>query len=147
MKLHVLAVIGRRSLPSVIEATLIPAGIFYLCLVHFGPGTAMIASLSWSYGAVVRHLLVDGRVPAILGLAVLGLSVRTLFGITSGTFIYFLQPIVTTLALAAAFIASLCIGRPIIARLAHDFCPLSPEIASRSSVVRLFSRLTWLSSR
>jgi uncharacterized protein DUF3159 len=143
-RLHVLTIIGRRSLPSLVEATLFPAVLFYVCLVHFGDGVAMIAALSWSYGAVVRRLLFGRHVPAILTLAVLGLTVRTLLGLTTGTFVYFVQPIMTTLALAAAFLVSVCIGRPLIARLAHDFCPLSPEITSRSSIKQLFSRLTWL---
>ena len=143
-RLHVLSVIGRRSLPSLIEATLFPAALFYVCLVSFGEAVAMIAALSWSYGAVARRLAFGQPIPAILALATLGLTVRTLLGLTSGTFIYFVQPVMTTLALAAVFLVSLCLGRPIIGRLAHDFCPLSPEIANRSSVLRLFSRLTWL---
>ena len=118
--------------------------LFYVCLVHIGPGVAMIAALSWSYGAVVRRMVFDGRVPAILWLAVLGLTVRTLLGVMSGTFIYFLQPVMTTIALAAAFLASLWVGQPIIGRLAHDFCPLSPDIASRASIKLLFSKLTLL---
>ena len=36
------------------------------------------------------------------------------------------------------------VGRPIIGRLASDFCPLSPEIANRPAVLRLFSGLTLL---
>ena len=143
-KLHVLAVIGRRSLPSLIEATLFPAVLFYVCLVHFGPGVAMIAALSWSYGAIARRVLSGKPVPAVLVLAVLGLTTRTIFGVMSGTFIYFLQPVVTTLALSVVFLASLWIGRPIIGRLAHDFCPLSPEIASLPSIERLFAVLTVL---
>jgi hypothetical protein len=143
-RLRVLAVIGRRSLPSLIEATVFPAVLFYVCLVHFGPAIAMIAALSWSYGAVVRRLVFDGRVPAILCLATLGLTVRTVFGFASGTFVYFLQPVMTTLALAAVFLGSLCIGRPIIGKLAHDFCPLSPDIACRPSIKRLFGKLTLL---
>jgi uncharacterized membrane protein len=142
--LHVLGAVGRRSLPSVVEATLLPAALFYVCVTHFGPTVAMIAALSWSYGAVARRVMFRRRVPAILALATLGLTARTAIGLMSGTFIYLLQPVVTTLALAAAFLASLWVGRPIISRLAHDFCPLSPEIASRPSIKRLFSRLTLL---
>jgi intracellular septation protein A len=143
-KPRVLAVLGRRSLPSLLEATVIPAVIFYVFLVNVGPGAAMLAVLAWSYGAVVRRLVSGRRIPAILMLAVLGLTVRTIFGIMSGTFIYFLQPVVTTLALAAVFLGSLMFGRPIIGRLAGDFCPLSPEIANRPAVLRLFSGLTLL---
>lgn len=143
-KWHVLGEVGRRSLPSVLEATLVPAAVFYLCVTHWGPTIAMIAALSWSYGAVVRRVMFRRHVPAILALATLGLTARTGLGLMSGTFIYLLQPVVTTLALAAVFLASLCVGRPIIGRLAHDFCPLSPEIASRPSIKRLFNRLTLL---
>jgi hypothetical protein len=143
-KLHVLRVLARRSLPALIEATVIPAIVFYLCLVFIGPGVAMLAVLSWSYGAVVRRRLFRQRIPAILMLAVLGLTVRTVLGILSGTFIYFLQPVVTTLVLSGTFLGSLYFGRPIIGRLAHDFCPLSPDIASRPAIVRLFSGLTLL---
>jgi uncharacterized membrane protein len=141
---HVLVAVGRRSLPSVAEATVLPAALFYACVVHFGPMIAMIAALSWSYGAIVRRVMFGRRVPAILALATLGLTARTALGLMSGTFIYLLQPVVTTLAVAVAFLASLWVGRPIIGRLAHDFCPLSPEIASRPSIKRLFNRLTLL---
>jgi hypothetical protein len=131
-------------LPSLIEATVLPAVLFYVCLVYVGPGVAMLAVLSWSYGAVVRRLVFGHRIPAILMLTVLGLTVRTAVGILSGTFIYFLQPVLTTLVLAGAFLGSLCFGRPIIGRLARDFCPLSPDIASRPAITRLFSGLTLL---
>ena len=36
------------------------------------------------------------------------------------------------------------LGRPVVARLAHDFCPIAPEVATRPAVVRLFAGLTVL---
>ena len=36
------------------------------------------------------------------------------------------------------------IGRPVIARLADDFCPIAPEVASRPAVAQLFAGLTVL---
>src|SRR5437868_3006828 len=106
-KPRILATLGRRSLPSLLEATVIPAVLFYVFLVSIGPTAAMLAVLSWSYGAVARRRLSGHRIPGILMLAVLGLTVRTIVGIMSGTFIYFLQPVVTTLALAVVFLGSL----------------------------------------
>jgi phospholipid/cholesterol/gamma-HCH transport system permease protein len=50
----------------------------------------------------------------------------------------------TTVALAVVFLGSVVIGRPVIARLAHDFCPLAPEVAARPAVLRLFGGLTVL---
>lgn len=142
--LSVLVVLARRSLPSLVEATLIPAILFYVCLAHIGAGVAMLAVLAWSYGAVVRRLVLGHRIPTVLSLAVLGLTVRTVVGVLSGTFIYFLQPVLSTLVLAGAFLGSLCFGRPIIGRLAHDFCPLTPDIAGRPAILRLFTGLTVL---
>jgi len=75
----------------------------------------------------------------------IGLTVKTLVGILSGsTFVHFAQPIATTLALAAVFLGSVAFGRPLVARIAHDFCPIAPEVASRPAVRRLFIGLTVL---
>ncbi len=141
-KLRILEAVGRRSLPSLIEATIIPAVLLYVFFVTLGPTPAMLAVLVWSYGAVLRRLVGGHTIPGVLQLAVVGLTVRTIVGILSGTFMYFLQPVATTVALALVFLGSLTFGRPMIARMASDFCPLSPEIACRPGVVRLFSGLT-----
>jgi uncharacterized membrane protein len=98
--------------------------------------------LVWSYGAVLRRYVGGHKIPGVLKIAVVGLTVPTVVWILSGTFMYFLQPVATTLALALVFFGSLMFGRPMIARMASDFCPLSPEIACRPGVVRLFSGLT-----
>jgi hypothetical protein len=143
-KVHVLGVLARRSLPSLLEATVAPAVLFYVFLVTLGPGAAMLAALAWSYGALVRRWAYRLPVPTVLILAVLGLTVRTIVGITSGTFVYFLGPVLMTVVLAGTFLGSLLFGRPIIGRLAKDFCPLAPEIASRPAVLRLFTGLTVL---
>jgi hypothetical protein len=106
---------------------------------------AMAAVLVWAYVAILRRVVRGSRIPAILVLATVGLTVRTLVGLVSGsTFAYFVQPIATTVALAAVFVGSVVIGRPVIARLAHDFCPLAPEVARRPAVLRLFGGLTLL---
>jgi hypothetical protein len=53
------------------------------------------------------------------------------------------------LAIAAVFFASVLLGRPLIARIAHDFCPIAPEVATRPEVIRLFAGLTvlWASAQ
>lgn len=143
-KLRVLKLIGRRSLPSLIEATLIPSILFYIFLIAFGPPVAMCAALAWSYGSVLRRLVSGQRIPGVLQLATMGLTVRTIIGLACGTFAYFLQPIATTLAFSLIFLGSLRFGPPIIARVACDFCPLDAEIGRRPAVTRLFSGLTLL---
>jgi hypothetical protein len=142
---RILVGLGRRSLPHLLEATLIPSALFYVLLTTIGPGVAMIGVLAWTYLAVFRRVARGVAIPSILMLATIGMSVRTLIGLVSGsTFAYFVQPIATTVVLAGVFAGSVIIGRPVIARFASDFCLLAPEITDRPRVVRLFRGLTWL---
>ena len=135
----------RRGLPNVVEATTIPAIIFFVVMSTTQAAIAMAAVLAWGYGMVLGRLLLKRRVPTLLLLATAGLTLKTVIGVLSGsTFLYFVQPVATTVALAGVFLASVLVGKPIIARLAHDFCPIAPEVAGRPAVVRLFAGLTVL---
>jgi uncharacterized membrane protein len=142
---RVLVGLARRSLPHLLEATVIPTILFYVLLVTVGPGVAMVGVLCWTYTAIARRLARGTVIPSILLLATLGMSVRTIIGLVSGsTFAYFIQPIATTVVLAAVFAGSVVVGRPVVARFASDFCILDPEITDRPRVVRLFRGLTLL---
>jgi hypothetical protein len=141
-RMRVLGVLARRSLLTLIEATVVPAVLFYVFLMTVGASAAMLAALAWTYGAVLRRYVSGRGIPAVLWLTVLSLTLRTIIGILSGTFVYFLQPIATTVALAGVFLGSLLLDRPIIARMASEFCPLSPEISERPAIIRLFAGLT-----
>jgi intracellular septation protein A len=57
---------------------------------------------------------------------------------------FFLQPTLATYAFAAALLVSVPLGRPLIQRLAHDFCPLPPDVVANAHVRRLFQRLSLL---
>jgi hypothetical protein len=141
----VLAAVARRGLPGIIEASLVPSAIFLVVTAGFGATAAMVTVLVWGYSTILRRVLRGTEVPSVLVLAMFGLTCKTLVGVVSGsTFAYFLQPVATTLAVGALFLGSVVIGRPLIARIAHDFCPLSPEVVARPSVVRLFVGLTLL---
>jgi hypothetical protein len=47
--------------------------------------------------------------------------------LTGSAFIYFLQPLAGTVALTTAIAASALAGRPILDRLAHEFCPFPAD--------------------
>ena len=142
---NVLLAVARRGLPGVIEASVVPSAIFAVVTGAFGATTAMLAVLVWGFATILRRALLGRAIPSLLALALVGLTVKTLVGVVSGSaFAYFLQPIATTAAIGAVFFGSVLIGRPVIAHIAHDFCPISPEVASRPSVVRLFAGLTVL---
>jgi len=142
---QVLAAVARRGVPNLVEATVIPTILFFTVVTTIGAGAAMAAVLVWGYGAMLRRVLLRRRIPLLLVLATIGLTVRTSVGLASGsTFAYFVQPIATTVVLAGIFLGSVWIGRPVIARLAHDFCPLDTEVADRPAVIQLFVGLTVL---
>jgi hypothetical protein len=141
----ILGAVARKGLPNLIEATIIPAILFYVLVVAVGDMVAIVAAMAWGCVAVLRRLAFHQPIPSILLLGTLGLFIRTVVGLLSGSmFAYFLQPLATTVALAGVFFGSVLIGRPVIGRLAHDFCPIAPEVATRPAVAQLFAGLTFL---
>jgi hypothetical protein len=144
-KRAVLLRVARRGVPNIAEATIVPAILFFVVVTTIGAAVAMAAVLVWGYAAVLRRVLRAARIPTVLLLATLGLTVKTLVALLSGsTFAYFLQPVATTVVVAGVLVGSLLVGRPLVARFAHDFCPVTPEVARRPAVVRLFIGLTVL---
>lgn len=136
--------VAKHSLPRIVEATLIPTGLLYAAVKITGsvwPGA--IAALGWAVLLLVARALRSRRIPGILVLAVIGLAIRTIVAMASGsTFLYFLQPVITTMVVAVVFLVSLRTDRPMVARLAQDFCPLTKDITDRAGVKSHFRRLT-----
>lgn len=141
----VLRAVVRRAAPHFVEASVVPAVLFYGCLVVFGLTAAYLVALAWAYGAVAVRRARGRSVPPLLLLAVIGLSVRTVVAAISGSsFVYFFQPVLSTLAMSAVFLISVLIRRPLIARLAHEFWPITPEDEACPGLSRHFRNLTLL---
>src|SRR3954451_4372281 len=140
-----LRTMARHALPHLIEATIVPLILFYAFLWTAGVWGALVAALVWSYMAVIRRAVTGQRIPGILVLGTLGITARTIVSLASGsTFVYFLQPRLTTIVVAGAFLFSVPAGRPLAERLAHDFVPLEPEIMCLPAVKQVFVRITLL---
>jgi hypothetical protein len=140
-----LRAIARHAVPNLIECTLVPTVIFSVMLQVAGIIPASLAALGWSYAMLVRRLVVRSRVPGLLLLTCLGLTVRTVVIVASGSaFIYFIQPIAATTVVGLTFLASAATRNPMVDRLAKDFCPLTSEVVARRRVKLLFRRLTVL---
>jgi len=136
---------ARHALPHLIEATFIPLILFYAFLWTAGVWGALIAALAWSWTAIIRRAVTGQRIPGILVLGTVGITARTIAAFASGSvFIYFLQPSLTTVVVAGAFLLSVPAGRPLAERLAHDFVPLDPEVLHLPSVKKVFIRITLL---
>ncbi len=140
-----LRALARRALPHVIEATLIPLGLFYVGLWLLGTTGAILFALSWAYVAVGRRFVTGQRIPGLLLLGAAGLTARTAVALASGsTFVYFLQPSLTTVVIAGVFLLSVPAGKPLAEKLAHDLVAITPELLKSSVIRGVFNRITVL---
>jgi hypothetical protein len=140
-----LAALARHATPPLLEATLIPLGLFYGGLQLFGLWGALLAALVWSYTALLRRLVTGRRVSGMLVLGIVGLTARTALALATGSaFLYFLQPTVGTGLVASVFLGSVLLGRPLALRLATDFLPLPEALLARHGVRRFFQRVSLL---
>jgi intracellular septation protein A len=140
-----LRVVARHAVPTIVEATLVPTALFYVGWILAGPLPAYAIALTWAYGMLARRMLRRQRVPGILVLTLVGLTLRTALAVWTGSsFLYFAQPIMGTTVGALLFLASALTDRPFVARMAHDFFPLSEDLARRGTIRALFRQLTFL---
>jgi intracellular septation protein A len=144
-KFSVARAVGRRLVPHLIEATLIPTALFYLGLATLGMRWGLAAALGWSWIAVGRRVIGRAHIPALVLLTCMGITVRTaVFIFSQSTFVFFVQPILGTMLTATVMLGSIALGRPLIGRFAQDFCPMADDLGARPAVIRLFRRLTYL---
>lgn len=137
-----LSTIGRVSL-SLLVACVVPAVLFYVALVVSGVWTAIVLALVWSYGAIGWRAVTGRRPSGLLVLTAVLLTGRTVLSLVAdSTFLYFLQPIISDVLVAAVFLGSLAAARPVVARLAGDFYPMDADLAARPRIRRLFWHLT-----
>ncbi|MCU1352754.1 MAG: Intracellular septation protein [Acidimicrobiales bacterium] len=133
----------RRGLPRVLEASIIPNLLFIVALALLNVAGAMVAVIVWTLSSVARRIVLRQAIPGVLILAVATLLARTALSLGTGsTVVYFLQPVITTVAIAVLLAGSIVVGRPFVKRLAGDFCPIGPDVTNRPAVERLFRHLT-----
>ena len=129
----------------VLEAALVPAGLFYLVLAFIGFSGAVVAALSWSLAAVAWRVVRRQPVPVVLLITTAVLIGRTAVGLLTGSvLLYFLQPTLQNFLLAAALLASAPLRRPFLARLAGDFCAFPDTLSGHPRIRRFFQRVSLL---
>jgi uncharacterized membrane protein len=123
--------------------SLVPMAVFYLAMSLFGLRVGALAAVCLCYAGLLVTLA-RGKPVLAAGLLTAGLlSLRTVVMFFTGSaLIYFLQPVAGTVAVAAVIGVTALAGRPVLDRLAHEFCPFPPELSSWLRRVRFFS---WLS--
>lgn len=135
----------RHSLPALIEGVVGPFVVFYVLLLVAGMRGALIGGLVWCYAAVARHLLRKRRPPGTVLLGAAILTARTVVSFATGSaFLYFVQPTLGTALVAVLFLGTAVIRRPLVERLARDFCPIDPDVLARPAVRRFFLQISVL---
>ncbi|MTD53643.1 VC0807 family protein [Amycolatopsis pithecellobii] len=135
----------RQGAKHLLESTVVPLGLFYLMLTFVSFDGGIIAALSWSVLALGRRIMLRQPIPAILLLTTALLIARTVLGLATGSvFLYFLQPTLQNFLIAFVMIASVPFGRPLIAKLADDFCAFPAAFTEHPRIVQIFRRLSLL---
>jgi hypothetical protein len=135
--------IVRQVLTRAVLVSLLPMAVFYATLSLYGVRAAALVTASLYYVGLLSRVIRRQPVLAAALLAAGLLALRTIIVFLTGSaFIYFLQPVAGTVAVATAFAATALAGRPVLERLAHEFCPIAPELSDHLRSAQFF---TWLS--
>jgi intracellular septation protein A len=144
-RLPTLLAVARHAAPTVVVSTIVPTCLFYVGWYAQGKAAAFALALGWALTVIAWRSVRRQRVPALLALTTSLLVVRTIIAIMSGsTRLYFMQPVVTTALIGFLFLISIAAGRPLISRLAVDFCPLPAGISERADIQHHFRNLSFL---
>ena len=135
----------RQAARHLFEVVLAPLGLFYLVLTLTNLTGGLIAALAWALTALGRRVVTRTPIPAVLWLTTGLLVVRTAIGYATGSvFLYFLQPTLQNFLIAFGLLATVRLRRPLIARLADDFCAFPVALTSNLRVQRFFRRVSLL---
>ncbi|HVW42732.1 MAG TPA: VC0807 family protein [Amycolatopsis sp.] len=135
----------RRGAQHLLESTVVPLGLFYLLLTLVSFDGGLIAALAWSLLALARRAVLRRPLPAVLLLTTGLLVARTILGLATGSaFLYFLQPTLQNFLIALVMLASVSQRRPLIAKLADDFCAFPANFSGHPRVRLVFRQLSLL---
>jgi Protein of unknown function (DUF3159) len=135
----------RHALPNVVEAKVIPIVLFVALLEVAGNRPALLAALAWALAALAYRAATRRALSGLVVLAAVTLAARTVAAVATGSmFVYFLQPMVTTVFVGVAFLVSVLLGAPLAQRLATDLLPFDEGTISHPVVRKFFVRLSLL---
>jgi intracellular septation protein A len=134
-----------RAFVHLVETVLAPLGLFYLLFTLTNLTGGLIAAMVWALCAIGWRLVKGIPIPMVLVLTTTLLVARTVIGLATGSvFLYFLQPTLQNFLYALVLVATVPLRRPLIARLADDFCAFPSTVTSRPGVQRFFRRVSLL---
>src|SRR5579862_2838051 len=78
----------RHAIPQILEAILVPLGLFYAALSVLGPKGAICTALAWNIMALLRRLWRRERLPGLLLLGTVGLTARSVVALVSSSSLF-----------------------------------------------------------
>jgi len=138
-----LRTVAKQGARHLLENMLAPTAAFYIALVTLGLHWAFISALALCYGTLAYRLVRRQKIPAMLLLAAALVTARGVIGLATGSaFLYFLQPSLGNFAIGALFLGTVAFGRPIIARLAGEFCGFPDEVVGHHRLRGFFRQVS-----
>ena len=133
------------AVPRLVEGVLIPTALFLLLFNIFGVAAAILGSFSWSTSVIVVRKSLGRRIPALVFVGLGVLLIRTVLALATGSsFLYFIQPTLGAGVIGVVIIASAMLGRPVVLKIARDFCPLPVDSLSDPHLRRFFFGISFL---
>jgi intracellular septation protein A len=128
-----------RAVPRLVEGVLVPTALFLLLLNTAGVQTAIVGGFAWSMSVIVVRRVLGRRVPTMVLIGLGVLLARTVLSLATGSSVlYFLQPTLGTGTIGLVMLGSALLGRPLVLRLARDFCPLPADTMGDPHLRRFF---------
>lgn len=128
-----------RAARLLAETVLIPTALLAILLHVSGLVVAFAAALGWVYLTVAVRWFAGRRMPGTLMLCVTMLTGRACIALwLSSAVVYLIQPVLGSIFMAAIFMGSAILGRPLTLRLARDFVHLPKHVLDRHRVQKMF---------
>lgn len=118
---------------------LVPTGLLYLLLHTAGLLPALITVIGWSVITVTIRWLSGRHLPGTLLVCAGAMIARASVALAlSSALVYFVQPVIASVFMAALFLGSALLGRPITRRLARDFVALPAHLRHHPGLQKVF---------
>jgi uncharacterized membrane protein len=135
--------VAKQGIRTLVENTLAPLAVFYIALSTLGLTWAFVSALGLCYGTLLVRLVRRQPVPALLLVGIVLMTARGVIGLVTGSvFLYFLQPSLGNFAIGALFLGTVALGRPLVARLAGEFCGFPDEVVKHHRLRRFFRQVS-----
>jgi hypothetical protein len=134
-----------RAARLFLETVLVPTALLFVLLHTVGLVAGLSAVLGWCVLTVAIRWISGRHLPGTLLLCAGMLCARaTIALLLSSALVYLLQPVAGSILMAALFLGSAAIGRPITMRLARDFVALPAHLFHHRGVRRMFTQVALL---